>query len=67
MCYIKFSLLYHTPKAGFNRKRTGNRSLNLGSNLKPSLVHVRHLDAVLNQFLSQPQLSDTCPSKVSER
>ena len=37
------------------------------SNLEPSLSQIKHRIAVLNWFLSLLQLSDTCPSKVSER
>ena len=38
---------------------TGNRSLNLGSNLD-SLGQFEHRVVVLNYFPSRPQLSDTC-------
>ena len=43
---------------------TGNRSLNLGSNFEPSLAQVEHRVTVLNQFLSRPHLSNTCPPKL---
>ena len=46
--------------------QTGNHSLGLGSNLELSLVQADHHVAVHRYFLSWPQLSDTCPSKVSE-
>ena len=45
---------------------TGNCSLNLHSNLAPSLAQVKHRIVVLNLFVSRPQLSDTCRSKVIE-
>ena len=64
-CISAFKCIYvDTCSRGVH---TGNRSVNLRSNLELRLMQVERHVAVLISFLSQPHLiCDTCPSNVSE-